>query len=154
MSNKYIISLKNMAENISLKHKSKISIEKIDETRSYFIKEKDQNELMRKNHKKVCTTLSYIERLLILVSTATGCVSISAFALLFGIPIGITSSAVGLKICAITAGIKKYKSIIKKKKKKHDKIALLAKTKLNTIEVVISRTLINSHISIMNLNLF
>ena len=109
---------------------------------------------MRKNHKKVCTTLSYIERLLILVSTATGCVSISAFALLFGIPIGITSSAVGLKICAITAGIKKYKSIIKKKKKKHDKIALLAKTKLNTIEVVISRTLINSHISIMNLNLF
>ena len=80
--------------------------------------------------------------------------SISAFALLFGIPIGITSSAVGLKICAITAGIKKYKSIIKKKKKKHDKIALLAKTKLNTIEVVISRTLINSHISIMNLNLF
>ena len=80
--------------------------------------------------------------------------SISAFALLFGIPIGITSSAVGLKICAITAEIKKYKSIIKKKKKKHDKIALLAKTKLNTIEVVISRTLINSHISIMNLNLF
>ena len=55
-------------------HKSKISIEKIDETRSYFIKEKDQNELMRKNHKKVCTTLSYIEPLLILVSTATGCV--------------------------------------------------------------------------------
>ena len=80
--------------------------------------------------------------------------SISAFALLFGIPIGITSSAVGLKICAITAEIKKYKSIIKKKKKKHDKIALLAKTKLNTIEYVISRTLINSYISMMNLNLF
>ena len=80
--------------------------------------------------------------------------SISAFALLFGIPIGITSSAVGLKICAITAEIKKYKSIIKKKKKKHDKIALLANIKLNTIEVVISRTLINSYISIMNLNLF
>ena len=80
--------------------------------------------------------------------------SISAFDLLFGIPIGITSSAVGLKICAITAEIKKYKSIIKKKKKKHDKIALLAKIKLNTIEVVISRTLINSYISIMNLNLF
>ena len=80
--------------------------------------------------------------------------SISAFALLFGIPIEITSSAVGLKICAITAGIKKYKSIIKKKKKKHDKIALLAKIKLNAIEVVISSTLINSYISIMNLNLF
>ena len=37
--------------------------------------------------------------------------------MLAGIPVGITSSAVGLKICAIAAIIKKYKSIIKKKKK-------------------------------------
>ena len=44
-----------------------------------------------------------------------------------GIPIGITSSTIGLKICAITAGIKRYKSIVKKKKKKHNKIVLLAK---------------------------
>ena len=46
-----------------------------------------------------------------------------AFATLVGIPIGITSSAIRLIICAITAGIKKYKSIIKKKKKKHNKTA-------------------------------
>ena len=51
-------------------------------------------------------------------STITGCVSISAFSSLAGIPVGITSSAIGLKICAITAGIKRYKSIIKKKRKK------------------------------------
>ena len=43
--------------------------------------------------------------------------------------IRITSSAIGLKICGITVGIKKYKSIIKKKKKKHDKSVLLAKSK-------------------------
>ena len=66
---------------------------------------------------------------------------------MIGIPIGITSSAIGLKICAITAGIKKYKSIIKKKKKKHDKIVLLAKSKLNSIEVLISKALIDSNIS-------
>ena len=71
-----------------------------------------------KNHKKVCTTLSYIEYFLILASTITGCVSIYTFASLVGIPIGITSSAIGLKKCAITEGIKKYKSIIKKKIKK------------------------------------
>ena len=64
-----------------------------------------------------------------------------------GISIGITSPAIGLKICAITAGVKKYKSIIKKKKKKHDKIVLLAKSKLNSIEVLISKALINSVIS-------
>ena len=54
---------------------------------------------------------------LILASTIPGCVSISAFASLVCIPIGITNPAIGLKICAITAAIKKYKSIIKKKKK-------------------------------------
>ena len=51
--------------------------------------------------------MNYIEHLLILSSTVTGCISISAFASLVGIPIGITSSAIGLKICAITAAIKK-----------------------------------------------
>ena len=43
-----------------------------------------------------------------------------AFASLVGIPLGIMSSAGGLKVCVISAGVKKYKSIIKKKKKKHD----------------------------------
>ena len=61
--------------------------------------------------------LNYIEHLLILVSTITSCVSISAFTSLVGIPIGITSSAIGLKICVITVGWKKYKSIINKKEK-------------------------------------
>ena len=58
-----------------------------------------------------------------------------------------TSSAIGLKICAIDAGIKKYRSIIKKKKKKHDRIVLLAKSKLNNIEVLICKALIDSVIS-------
>ena len=40
------------------------------------------------------------------------CASISAFALLVWVPVSITSSAVGINICAITAGIKKYKSIM------------------------------------------
>ena len=73
---------------------------------------------MSKKHKKVCTTLNYIEYFLILASAITGCISISAFTSLIRIPIGITSSAIGVKICAIAAGIKKYKSIIKRKKKK------------------------------------
>ena len=70
---------------------------------------------MSKQHKKACTTQNYMEHFLIL---ASGCISISAFSSLVGIPIEITSSAIGLKVCAITAGIKKYKSMIQKKKKK------------------------------------
>ena len=73
---------------------------------------------MRKKHKKICTTLNCIENFLISASTITGCISISPFTSLIGIPIGITSSATGLKICAIAEGVKKYKSIIEKKKKK------------------------------------
>ena len=70
------------------------------------------------------------------------CVSISTFTSLVCVPVDITSSAVGIKICATTAGIKKYQSIIKKKMK-HDKIVLLGKDMLNTIEVLSSKVLID-----------
>ena len=102
---------------------------------------------MSKKHKRICRILNYTDHSLIVVSTITVCISISTFAYLVGIPIGFTSSAIGLKVCAITAGIKKYKSIIKKKKKRHDKIVLLAKAKLNSIEVLISKAIIDSYIS-------
>ena len=100
-------------ENIS----QEFRLKDIRETRNYFIEEINGNELMSKKHKKICTTLNHIEHFLVLASTITGYVSISAFASLIGIPIRITSSAIELKICAITAGIKNYKSIIKKKKR-------------------------------------
>ena len=93
---------------------------------------------MNRKHKKVSKAPNYIEHVLILTSTFTGCISISAFASLLGILIGITGSAIGLKTCAIAAGTKNLKSVIKKKKKKHDKIALLAKSKLNSMKVLIS----------------
>ena len=52
---------------------------------------------------KVCKTLNYTEHFLFLASTITRCISISAFASLLDIAIGITSSAIELKIWAITA---------------------------------------------------
>ena len=66
---------------------------------------------------------------------------------MIGIPIGTTSSAIGYKMCAIAAGIEQYNSITKKNKKKHDKKVFLAKSKLNKIEVLISKALFNSGIS-------
>ena len=120
-------------------------LKKMDETRNYLFNEIKHNDLMSEKYKKTCKYLNYVEHLLILVSAVTACVSISAFASLVCVPVGITSSAVGIKISAITAGIKKYKSIIMKKKKIHDKIGLLGKDKLNTIEVLISKALIDSY---------
>ena len=105
-----------------------------------------QNELISKKHKKVCRILNYFEHLLILASTDTGFVSISALASLVGISVGIASSAVTIKISLIIVGIKKYKPIIKKKETKH-KIVLLAKTNLNIIELLIFKALIDSSIT-------
>ena len=125
-------------KNISLDFR----LEEIDETRNYFLEEIEQNDLMSEKHKKMCKILNYIEHFLIFLSAITGSVSISAFASLVGIPIGTRSSAVELKICALTTAIKKYKPTIKKKRKKQDKIALLAKTERNernTIENLISK---------------
>ena len=93
---------------------------------------------MCKKHKKFCTAQNYIEHFLILASKITGCILISAFASLIDTSIGITSSAIALKIYAIATGIKMYKSIIKTK----DKTVLL-----NGIEVLISKALVDSNIS-------
>ena len=59
----------------------------MNETRNYLNEEINQNEFMIKKRKKVCATLNYIEHVLILISTVTGCLSISAFASLVGIPV-------------------------------------------------------------------
>ena len=122
-------------------------LKNIDETRNYLTEDIDWNELIIEKHKKVCATLNYIEHFLVLGSAITGCVSIPLFASLVGIPIGITSSSIRLKICPITAAIKKYKSIIKKKKKKCDKIKLLAKSKLRRTEALISKALIDLNVA-------
>ena len=105
-----------------------------DETRNYILDEIKHNDLMSEKYKKTCKYLNYVEQLLILASAITGCVSISTFASLVCVPVSITSSAVRINICATITRIKKYKPIIKKKKEKHDKLILLEKDKLTTIE--------------------
>ena len=71
---------------------------------------------MNKKQKKVCRALNYIDLSLFVISTITGCVSISVFAFLVRIAIGIAISTIGIKYCVITAGINKYKSIIRKRR--------------------------------------
>ena len=66
---------------------------------------------------KKCRVLNYTKHLLILISAVSGCIVILFFAYLVSTPVGVTTSALGLKICAIPAGIKKFKTIIKKKEK-------------------------------------
>ena len=114
-----------MTEKASLEFR----LTKIDETRNYLLEEIKLITWWMKNIKRHLGQLFHNYWLC----------SISALASLVCVPGGITSSAVGLKICAIIVRIKKYKSVIKKKKKKkHDEIVLLGKTKLSAIEILIS----------------
>ena len=92
------------------------------------------------NIKKTCKYLNHVEHLLILASTVSGCASISVFSSLFGIPTEITSSVVGLKNCAITAGIKNYKSVMKKRNKKHGETVLIGKAKLNNLNFLVLKS--------------
>ena len=101
---------------------------------------------MSKKDKNVCRVLSCFEHFLVFISEFSDYVSMSAFTSSVVVPLGITISAVELKI---TAGIKKYKSITKdtkEKKKKHDKIVFLRIAKLDITEVLMSKTLIDSYI--------
>ena len=88
-------------ENISQEFRSK----SIDQKKNYLIEDINQNKLTSKKYKKVYRVFNYTEHLLILISPITGCVSISAFVSLVGIPIGIRDSVIGLKNF-ITEGIK------------------------------------------------
>ena len=82
-----------------------------EETRNYFIKEINQNELIRNKHRKVCTALNYIESFLNSVFKVTGYTSIFDFTSLVHILMGNMSSTLGFNICGIAARIKKCKSI-------------------------------------------
>ena len=124
-----------MTEEASLEFR----LRKNDETRNDVLDETNDNDLMSEKYKIICKYLNYVKNLFILCSTVPGCVSISVFASLIYVPVRITSSVVGINICAITTAIKKYKSIIKKKKTKHNKIVLLGKDELNAIEVLIPK---------------
>ena len=81
-------------------------LKNIDETQNYLIEKINQSELMSKNHKKV---VNCFEHLLILISTVTVYISIYTFASLVDIPVGITSSTIGLKASVITAEVRKRK---------------------------------------------
>ena len=95
---------KNISQELRLKN--------TDERRNYLIEEINRNEFKTKKHKKICATLNYIKHFFIFSSSNTGCASISLFVSLVSAPIGITGLAIRLKMCAVSAEIKRYKSII------------------------------------------
>ena len=96
---------------------------------------------------KYVTTFDYIEKVLIVLSVTIGWVSIVSFTSIVGAPVGIASASFTLIFPLTTGMLKKLLSITRTKKKKHAKILMLAQSKLNSIETLISQALIDIKIS-------
>ena len=93
------------------------------------------------------TIFDYIDKILIILSATTGGISIISFTTTIGAPVGIASASFTLIFSITTGIIKKLLSTTIKKKKKHDQILMLAKSKYNSIEALISQALNDINIS-------
>ena len=106
-----------------------------------------ERELMSKNISKCIASFEYFDKSLIVSSVATGSISTASFATAIGAPVGIASASCSLAFSIITGFVKKFLKTIWNKKKKHNKVVMLATSKLNSIESKISETLTNNEIS-------
>ena len=121
-------------------------LNKISDVRDYFIGELKERELMSKRLSKYIASFDYFDKLLIVLSVATDSISIASFATVIGAPVGITSASFSLAFSICTEIVKKLLKTTRNKKKKHNKIVMLARSKLNSIESKISEALINNEI--------
>ena len=122
-------------------------LNKINEIKDYFIAEIKERELMSKRLSKCIASFDYFDKSLIVLSVTTGSISIASFATVIGAPVGIISASFSLAFSISTGIIKKLLKTTRNKKKKHNKIVMLARSKLNSIESKISEALINNEIS-------
>ena len=121
-------------------------LNKISEIEDYFIAEIKERELMSKKLSKYISFFDYFDKSLIVLAATNGVVSFTSFATVIREPIGITS-ALSLAFLLCTGLVKKLLKATRNKKKKHNKIIMLARSKLNSIESKISEALINNQIS-------
>ena len=122
-------------------------LNKISEIEEYFIAEIKERELISKKLSKYIYFLDYFDKSLIVLSVTNGGVSIASFATAIGAPTGITSASFSLEFSLCTGLVKKLLKATRNKKKKHNKIVILARSKLNSIEGKVSEALINNQIS-------
>ena len=130
-----------------LSEQTKFRLDEISKTENYFVKEINQRKSCSQKLNKYDTTFDYIDKILIVLSVATGGLSIISFTSITGAPVGTASASFTLIFSLTTETVKKLLNITRKKKKKHDKILMLAKSKPNSIETLISQALTDLDIS-------
>ena len=134
-------------DNTNLTEQTKIRLNKINEIENYFIEEINQRKSCSKKLSKYVAVFDYIDQALIVLSATSGGVSIISFTSIIGAPVGIASASFTLIFSLTTGIVKKLLNITRKKKKKHDKILMLAKSKQRSIETLVSQALVDMEIS-------
>ena len=137
----------NKIDKTNLCDQTKFRLNEISKIENYFDSETNQRKLFSKKLSKYATAFDYIEKVLVVLSSTSGGVCIFLPVSVVGAPVGIAGASSTL-IVSLTAEIaKKLLSITRNKDKKHDKILILAKSKLGSIETLVSQALTDMEIS-------
>ena len=131
----------------NLTEETKFRLDEISKIENYFYQEINQGKSCSKKLSKYVAAFDYIDNILIVLSATTGGLSICSFTSVVGAPVGIASASFTLIFSLTTGIVKILLSTTSTNNKKHDKILMLAKSKLNSIETLISQALIDMEIS-------
>ena len=133
--------------NLELNDLTKFRLDEINKIQDYLNAEiKDRKDIVKKISKYIVAS-DYADKLFITLSASFGTLSIASHATVVGIPVGIAGAYLTVIFTVTTGVVKKLLNITRKKKKKHNKIIALARSKLDIIETLISQVLIDFEIS-------
>ena len=133
--------------NANVSNDQQFRLNKINEIKNHFITDNKERELMKKRHSKDIASFDYFDKSLIVLLVATGIIFMASFTTVIGAPVGIMSASCSLKFSVTTGFLKKILKTIRNKNKKHNKVVMLFRSKLNSMESKISAALINNAIS-------
>ena len=140
-------SLERIALHLELTDVNKYRLDEVNKIKEYFNNEiKERKDIIKKLNKYL-VSFDYLDKIFITLSASFRTLSIVSYTTVLGLPVGIAGSSLNL-IFTIGTGINKsLLRVTKKRKKKHNKIIVLAKSKLNMIDTLLSSTLNDSKIS-------
>ena len=130
-----------------LKDLTKYRLDEINKIKDYLKSEiKERKDIIKKISKYI-VAFDYADKLFITLSASFSTLSIASYATVIGIPAGIAGASLTLIFTVTTGVVKTLLNITRKKKKKHNKIIALARSKLNIIENLISQVLTDFEIT-------
>ena len=132
---------------IELTDVNKYRLDEINKIRDYFNNETKERKGIIKKLNKYLISFDYLDKIFSALSESFGTLSIASYASVVRIPVSITGASLTLVFTIGTSISKSLLKLTKKRKKKHNKIIVLAKNKLNTIDTLLSSALNDREVS-------